>query len=190
MIYNFGLSADPDSNNLNLPPGYKVFNPESSDLEYVQKRARELIAVSGADVQLHCRTENNDFDPVLMEDPDPTYRNGIPFQAYWPPQPLEHELTLWGVDADNPATIVFHRLDVYDKVGERLIRPGDLIAVPFNSLSHSKPRYYQVTNAQEFGNFRYTWLYIKCDAKLLMGDINIYPHADRIPDNPANEWLT
>ena len=42
----------------------------------------------------------------------------------------------------------------------------------------SLPKYYAIDNAQETGNFRYTWLYLKCQATLIVGDVNLRPAQD------------
>ena len=64
------------------------------------------------------------------------------------------------------------------------MRPGDVIATPFNSLhplqitddnsaNEKRISHFRVTNVSDFGNFRYRWLYFRCDLELLTGDQSI-----------------
>lgn len=160
-------------------PLYQVDDKEAPDISTAYKIAEEMINVNGANVILYARTENEDVDDVFDEDPDPTYWNPTPLKAFFTPQPLERELTKWGADAaDNKTEIVFLRSHIFKEFGDRLLRPGDLIEVPYNSMSRTKPKYYQVDTAPETGMYRYQWLYITCKTTLLMGDPNIRPHTE------------
>lgn len=189
MIHRFGmLSHDsvPIAGGLDsrdeaqmASPLYQVDDKEASDISTAYKIAEEMINVNGAHVMLHARTDNEDVDEVFDEDPDPTYWNPIPMRAFFTPQPLERELTKWGADAaDNKTEIVFIRAHIFKQFGARLLRAGDLIEVPYNSVSNSKPKYYQVDTAQETGIYRYQWLYVTCKVTLLTGDANIRPHTE------------
>ena len=159
-------------------PLYSVQNQTSQDIATVQRIAHEMIQ-RYALVNVHCRTDNADHDKVFDEDPDPTYWPPIPLKAFFVPKPLEYELTLWGVDAPNQTEIVFSMVDINDNFRERLLRSGDLIEIPYNSQSKQRPKYYKVDNAQEFGNFRYVWLYLKCQTTNIVGDPNIRPAYDQ-----------
>ena len=173
---------------------YQVHDINSRDIGTVRRLVREMISVGGALVQVHTRTMNDDVDDIWDEDPDPTYLVPETFKAVFVPQPLETELTMWGADVSNNQTeIAFFLLDIHEKFGDRLLRTGDLIEVPYNSISAQKPKYYYVNNAQETGNFRYTWLYLNCHTSLITGDVNIRPATDQIqligyemPDNAVD----
>jgi len=162
-------------------PLFHASDIDSADIGMVRQITREMIQVNGAAVKIHPRTDNADHDKVFDEDADPTYWPPIDLKAFFVPQPLEYELTLWGVDASNNKTeIVFALDEVVEKLPNRLLRSGDLIEVPYNSQSQQKPKYYAVDNAQEAGNFRYIWLYMKCQATLLLGEVNLRPAQDAI----------
>ena len=163
-------------------PLYQVHDPDAHDVALVYKIAKEMIRVNGAHVEMHTRTDNEDIDGVFDEDADPTYWPAMSFKAFFSPQPLEFELKSWGVDAQNQVEIVFFRDDLFERLGERLARVGDIIEIPYNSVSKHKPRFYRLDNSQETGNFRYMWLYMTCQATLLTGDVNIRPHThDELP---------
>lgn len=168
--------SDIEQNN----PLFQVHDVDSADISMVRQITQEMIRVNGAAVKVHPRTDNADHDKVFDEDADPTYWPPIDLKAFFVPQPLEYELTLWGVDTNNKTEIVFSLDDVISKFPNRLLRPGDLIEIPYNSQSQQKPKYYAVDNAQEYGNFRYIWLYVKCQATLLVGDVNLRPAQDAI----------
>lgn len=159
-------------------PLFQAHDVDSNDISLVRQITREMIQVNGAAVRIHPRTNNADHDKVFDEDADPTYWSPIDIKAFFVPQPMEYELILWGVDAVNKTEVVFSIDDITSALPNRLLRPGDLIEIPYNSQSQQKPKYYAVDNAQEYGNFRYTWLYVKCQATLLVGDINLRPPQD------------
>ena len=172
-----------------LNPLFKVQNSASLDAATVQRVVHEMIQVNGAYVRVHQRTDNADHDRVFDEDPDPTYWAPEGLKAFFVPKPMEYELTLWGVDAENQTEIVFSMVDINQFFVGRLLRSGDLIEIPYNSESPQKPKYYKVDNAQEFGNFRYIWLYLKCQTTLIPGEINIRPAYDQVsgPNNFTDE---
>ena len=188
MIYRFGdglpamgsplgMRSDVEINN----PLYQVNDSESADIQTVKRVVGEMIRVNGAPTKIHIRTDNEDVDTVWDEDPDPTYWAPKDLKGFFIPQPLEFELTQWGVDAsNNQVEIVYTLEDIYAMFNSRLLRTGDLIEIPFNSVSSQKPKYYYVNNAQEFGNHRYIWLYVKCNCSLLTGDVNIRPANDQL----------
>jgi hypothetical protein len=173
-------------------PLYQANDQEAHDLSFAYKIAREMIRVNGAHVLIHPRTRNEDIDGVFDEDADPTYWSPQFFKGFFVPQPLEFELTEWGLDTKNQVEIVFFRDDLIELLGDRLSQIGDIIEIPYNSASQQKPKYYRVDNAQETGNFRYQWLYMTCQCTLLSGDVNIRPAVSNdvpIDDYPDPDML-
>ena len=163
-------------------PMYSVQDYDSPDYAMVMRIAEETINTSGADVLVYARTDNEDVDEDWDEDANPTYANAENMKGFFVPQPLEQELTKWGVDQVNAVEIAFFRNHVYGKWGDRLLRAGDIIELPYNSASHTSPKYYRVDNAQETGNYRYTWMYVTCQCTLITGDPNIRPAHDNAED--------
>lgn len=159
-------------------PTYSVQDYDSPDIGMVVKMAEETINTSGAEVIVHARTNNGDIDEDWDEDPNPTYENPVIVKGFFVPQPLEQELTKWGVDQVNPVEIVFFRNHVFSQWKNRLLRSGDIIELPYNSATSSPPKYYRVDNAKETGNYRYMWLYVLCQCTLITGDPNIRPAHD------------
>lgn len=152
----------------------KLYDPQSADMVYAARIAKEIINISGADVVVHQRTDDGSFDETWEEDPDPTYKSGRHMKAYFAPEPMKSELQPWGYDTPNKTTVVFCREDVYREFGDRMIREDDIIDLPYNSLiGHKKPKKYRVLNAFDFGNFRYNWLYFSCMVENITNDSNI-----------------
>ena len=190
MIYTFGNAGGeqaPSNTQMDFRSDVAQANPlfqaadiNSSDIALARKIALEMIQVNGAAVLVHRRTDNMDHDKIFDEDPNPTYWKPIHLKGFFVPQPLEYELTLWGVDNKNKAEIVFALDEVVGLSSTRLFRTGDLIEVPYNSQSKQKPKYYAIDNAQEIGNFRYVWLYLKCQTTLIVGDVNLRPAQDMV----------
>ena len=172
-LYN-GLRSEAEQSS----PLYQVHDTCTPDVATARRIAREVINVAGALIKVHARTDNADVRAVHDEDPDPTYWPAKVLKGFFVPQPMEYELTPWGVDSENKAEIVFALTDIVEQFGERLLRTGDLLEAPFNSMGVAKPKFFCVDNAQEFGNFRYNWLYLKCQTTLVTPDSNIMPPGE------------
>jgi hypothetical protein len=163
-----GLDTLPDQ-------GFQVDNPESPDFSFVANIAAEMFNRASADVFIYLRTKNEDIVNTHDEDPDPTYSVKQPGKAYFQPQPMEFVLKQFGVELDNKMEIVFLRSAILSQFGERMLKPGDVIEAPYRSLSENRPTRYRVVNSQEFGNYRYQWIYIKTNTELLTADITVIP---------------
>ncbi len=156
-------------------PTFRVDDPGSEDVATALRAARDLIHSSGF-VFVHTRTDNEDFNKVHDEDPDPTYMPPARMAAKWLPKPLELELTKWGPDVkSNNTKISFFIGDVYERFGRRMLRTGDLIEVPQRYLGGQRPRFYYIDNGSEEQFFRYVPLYFGCQVHLLEGDQHMRP---------------
>jgi hypothetical protein len=162
-----------------------LHDPESADVKLARLKAREMINVSGAEVTVYMRTENADFDSVWDEDPDPTYWNPIQIKGFFKPQPLEAELKQWGAEVVNKTEIVFDHFQIHQLVGDRMLRTGDVIQLPYNAATSAiNPKNFRVLNATPSGNFRYTWLYLTCQLETLTADITVRPEEDMPIEEP------
>lgn len=155
----------------------QIYNPENADLKLARSLANEQINISGAEIKVYIRTNNADYDEVWDEDPDPTYWNPEFMKAYFKPQPIEVELAKWGADTKNKTEVVFSHLQVFDQFGERMLRAGDVVQLPYNAAAIS-PKNFRIINATPSGNFRYHWLYLTCTVETLAADITIRPEED------------
>lgn len=187
MIYQFGSpSVDPsyltniaestrdpaEVQNSNLA----LHADDSADLRLVRLQAEEIMNISGANVLLYIRTDNGDYDSTWDEDPNPTYWNPIPIKAFFRPQPLQAELNKWGVEVKNRTEVIFTHYSVFKELQERMIRPGDVLKLPYNAVNG--PETYRVINGTPSGNFRYQWLYFTCQVETLTADITVRPEED------------
>lgn len=156
-----------------------IHDNESADIRLARSQVREMIQVSGAEVTVYVRTDNADFDSIWDEDPDPTYWNPVKIKGYFKPQPLEAELKVWGAEIVNKTEIVFDHYEIHQLLGERMLRAGDVIQIPYNAATVAlNPKNYRILNVTPSGNFRYTWLYLTCQMETLTADITVRPEED------------
>jgi len=149
-----------------------VYDINSPEILNARTNADEQINTSGAPVIIHPRADNAGFDPIWDEDPDPTYLNPINLKGFFKPQSLKIELKKWGVNTLADTEVVFsHRL-LFEQLGERMLRSGDVIRLPYNAAQIS-PTSYEVTNGAPTGQFRYVWLYFTCQVTVLKADTTI-----------------
>lgn len=161
-----------------------IHDTESRDIRVARMMAQEMVNVSGAEIQLYVRTDNADYDAVWDEDPDPTYWAPLSLKAFFKPEPVQTELTKWGADTVNKTEVVFDHHQIYEMLGERMLRTGDVIQLPYNAAAIN-PKNYRIVNATPSGNFRYIWLYLTCQVETLTADITVRPEQDMpINDDP------
>jgi hypothetical protein len=200
-IYRFGFGLDdfgPDF--LSGAPDFRsdtdqrnsalsVYDTEAPEIKTARTLADEIINISGAEIKVFVRTDNSDFDVVWDEDADPTYWSSDLMKAFFKPAPLETELKKWGADTINKTEVVFSHRQLYEKYGERMLRTGDVLQLPFNSsFIDRNPSNYRVINGTPSGNFRYTWLYFSCSVETLNADISVrpqelFPMPEEVPIN-------
>lgn len=152
----------------------QLHDPSNPDHSFYRSIAEEIVNISGADLVVYLRT-NNSFDDVWEEDADPTYYPGVRIKGFFAPQPKATELTPWGVDTPNATKITFSRGSVLNQFGNRMIRIGDVIEIPYNALGEVKPDRYRVLNSADAGQFRYEWFYWECYVESITDDVTIDP---------------
>ena len=156
-----------------------IHDNESADIRMARRQAREIIDISGAEVTVYLRTDNADYDNVWDEDPDPTYWNPIKLKGFFKPQPLEAVLQQWGAEVINKTEMTFDHFEIRQLTGERMIRVGDVIQLPYRASTEAiSPKNYRVLNATPSGNYRYTWLYLTCQLETLTADLTVRPEQD------------
>lgn len=160
-----------------------IHDGEAPEIKLARQLADEMIYVSGAEVRVFTRTDNNDYDNVWDEDADPTYWQPIDMKAFFVPQPIEAELQNWGVDTPNRTEVMFSHRQVIEECGERMLRTGDVIQLPYNSAV-IQPKNYRIINTTPTGNFRYVWLYLTCQVETLTADITVRVEEDMPDEEP------
>lgn len=156
-------------------PLVQQFDPRSRDLVTAHKMAYEFIYVAGAVVEIFARTDNADVDKVWGEDPDPTYWPGVVRKGFFQQKPLELALKQWSLEASITLVIDFSKDDMVRHFGQRMLRSGDVILVPYNSIGNITPKYFSVENASPSNPYRYDMLYLTCTCQNISGDITINP---------------
>jgi len=154
-----------------------IHDVESRDIRLARSLADEMINVSGAEIKLFVRTDNADYDAVWDEDPDPTYWTPVLLKAFFKPEPIQTELTKWGADTKNRTEVIFSHRRIYELFGNRMLRTGDVVQLPYNAAAIS-PKNFRVLNATPSGNFRYIWLYLACQVETLTADVAVRPEDD------------
>jgi hypothetical protein len=158
-----------------------LFNADSADIKLARQLAEEQINVTGAQVLVYPRTDNGDNDSVWDEDADPTYLRPQGFKAFFKPEPIQSELTKWGVDTKIQTDVNFTFQQLYSVFGERMLRPGDVIQLPYGSAPIN-PVNFRVLNATPSGNYRYVWIYFQCKVEQLTADVTV-----RVTDDMPQE---
>lgn len=158
---------------------------ESADIRMARQQADEMINVSGAEIMVYTRTDNADHDKVWDEDADPTYWPPVPMKAFFKPEPLQAELQHWGIDTPNKTEVVFSFRQIIGRFGERALRAGDVLQLPYNA-SNNSPKNYRILNATPTGNFRYVWLYYTCQVETLTADVTVRVEEDLPPEQQIN----
>jgi hypothetical protein len=172
------MRSDIDQRNTPLA----LHDPDSNDVKLARQQADEMINVSGATVTVYTRTNNSDYDTVWDEDPDPTYWNPVQLKGFYKPNPIEMELNRWGLDTTNKTDIIFSHRQLYELLGDRMLRIGDVVQIPYNAVTLGL-RNYRILNVTPSGQFRYIWLYYTCQLELLTADITVRPEGDMQTDD-------
>lgn len=197
MIHRFSVPSDPYADITNKYhnfignrsdmerdfPLVQVHDSESADLRLAMNIATEVCNISGAMVDVHQRTDNfGNVDDVFDEDPDPTYWPPHVFKAFFAPGAIELALKTWGADAQVKIEMYFSMQELIRRFGSRVLRVGDVVYVPFNAIGNITPKHFRIVNFTPVGNYRYHWLYAKCNCESLTGDLNVVPrdvHGDQ-----------
>jgi len=172
----FSSNPVPDfrSENSKDNPLHAIYDHNNPDMAQAEAYALENLRISGAWVTVIPRTEDNKYDKTWNEDSNPTYYTGYDFKAFFTPSAPEVSLTKFGHDAANSFDITFSRTQLIDSLGDRLLRNGDVIVVPHNSLIINANRF-KVLHAQDSGNYRYRWMYITCTVENMNKDESLQP---------------
>ena len=191
-LYNFDphqefISIDqvPDhrSDAERLGSSLNIYNQQKPDIGYAERYAEEMINVSGAPI-IVLKRNTEVKDDIWEEDADPTYKNDIKLRGIFTPPPSEAEVTKWGLDSKNEIKVHFSRANVLRLFGERMIAPGDLLIIPYNTLSilqntdlrtgpGNRMDRFIVKEATDSGNYHYRWLYWSCMVENITGDPTI-----------------
>jgi hypothetical protein len=159
---------------------FAVYNHDSPDIAHAERTAEELINISGAWVTIFARSDNRGVQNETWDtDPDPVYKNGVQLKGFFAPEEVKMQLTKWGLDTENKTIIMFSRAVILKEFGKRMVRAGDVIDLPHNTLSPAQQAdigglrnridKFRVLDSSDSGNFKYRWLYWVCQLEALTG---------------------
>ena len=163
---------------------YDHTNPEIANMEM---EALNIIIDSGAPTLVYRRTDDTgQVNDTYNENPNPLYHPYDIIKGLFKPESISVSKVKWGVDSDVKIKMSYSRAYLLGLYGSRLIRIGDVIAVPHNTLIQTQSNEYlegkvnridkfRVVHAYDTGNFNYRWLYWTCDLEPLSGDVAIRP---------------
>jgi hypothetical protein len=167
-----------------------IFDQNNPEIANMERQALDYIHTSGAWTQVYLRSNALlEVDEVWEEDANPVYDLPKPFKGQFAPEPMSAALNKWGYEANTKFKINYSRAELLDALGNRLIRAGDVIAIPHNTLIQQQNTEFvdgpigladkfRVVGAQDIGNYNYRWLYWTCTVELLTGDITVRPEHD------------
>jgi hypothetical protein len=163
---------------------YDHSNPEIANMEM---EALNLVNDSGAPTMVFRRSDDTgQTDETYNETANPIYLPPDIIKGMFKPESVSLLKVKWGVDSDVKFKIHYSRAYLLGLYGSRLIRTGDVISVPHNTLIQTQSTEFlegkinrldkfRVTHATDTGNYNYRWLYWTVDVEPLSGDIAIRP---------------
>lgn len=163
---------------------YDHTNPEIANMEM---EALNLVNDSGAPTLVFRRSDDTgQTDETYNETSNPQYLEHVLIKAMFKPELIVLSKTKWGIDASSKMKLNYSRAYLLGLFGSRLIKVGDVIAIPHNTLIQTQSTEYlegkvnrldkfRVTNCYDTGNYNYRWLYWTVEVEPLSGDIAVIP---------------
>lgn len=160
---------------------------QDQEIALMERHAFDYIFQSGIDSLIFLRSNDlGNVDAVWEEDNEPIYEQPVPTKGLFAPEKMTTALKKWGIESNTKFEIHYSRANLLDLFGKRLIRKGDVIRIPHNTLVQTQNTEFidgefgladkfRVIDAMDTGNFNYRWLYWTCIVELLTGDITVRP---------------
>lgn len=170
--------SDPDNNLTSM------FDPDNPEIANMEREAYNYIHQAGAPTEIYLRTSDlGAVDDVWEEDNNPIYDSPVPVKGQFVPEKMSTALVKFGVESNAKFDVHYSRAELLDLFGNRLIRSGDVIDIPHNTLVQTQntefvdgkfglATKFRVLEARDTGNFNYRWLYWTCTVELLTGKMN------------------
>lgn len=172
---------DPDNSQLS------IFDPDNPDIAFMEREAFNFIHESGAITKVYLRTNDlANIDDVWEEDNNPIYDQPIEVKGQFIPEKMSVALNKFGIENNSKFEINYSRAELLSLFGTRLIRSGDVVRIPYNTLVQTQNTEFidgqlgladkfRVISAADTGNFNYRWLYWTCTVELLTGNFTVRP---------------
>lgn len=164
-----------------------IFDDTNPEIARMEREALEYISISGADTKVYLRVNDlGSVDEVWEEDSQPLYQQFVPVRGQFSPEEMSLALNKWGYESNAKFNVNYSRANLLSLFGVRMIRVGDVIEIPHNTLTQTQNTEYldgqigladkfRVLKATDTGNYNYRWLYWTCTVELLTGNISIRP---------------
>lgn len=164
-----------------------IYDPDDPSIANMERQALQYIDHSGAETKIYIRTNDlGQIDDVWEENANPVYELPVPTKGQFAPEKMSAALNKWGYEANTNFEVNFSRANLLGLFGTRLIRKGDVIEIPHNTLVQTQNTEFvdgrlgcadkfRVLGARDTGNYNYRWLYWTCTVELLTGDITVRP---------------
>lgn len=173
---------DPDNSKLSIFNG-----SENPDVAYMEREAFNYIHESGVPTHIYLRTNDiGNVDEVWEEESNPIYDKPIEVRGRFLPEAMSVALNKFGIDNNVKFDIHYSRAELLSLFGVRLVRSGDIIQIPYNTLVQTQNTefidgkmgladHFRVISANDTGNFDFRWLYWTCHVELLTGNYTVRP---------------
>lgn len=175
-------SLEEQTNNLSA-----IYDHENPDIANMEREALTIVNDAGAWLKIYHRTNDlGQVDEVWEEDANPLYLQPVPVKGMFTPDSVATALNKYGVETKVKFDVHFSRANLLYMFGDRLIRQGDVIEVPHNTLIQTQSTEFiggknslidkfLVNEAKDTGNFNYRWLYWTCTVSNITADITVRP---------------
>lgn len=164
-----------------------IYDHDNPDIANMEREVLTIVNDSGAWLKVYQRTNDlGQVDDVWEEDANPLYAQPVPVKGFFIPDSVATALKKYGVETNVSFDVHFSRANLLHIFGNRLVRKGDVIYVPHNTLIQTQDTEFVggaqnlidkflVTEAKDTGNFNYRWMYWSCTVTNLTSDITVRP---------------
>lgn len=164
-----------------------VYDHSNPDIANMEREVLNLVNDSGAWTSIYLRTNDlGQVDETWEEDANPLYMQPKKVKGLFQPDSVATALSKYGIDSKVAFKVNYSRAHLLAVFGPRLIRKGDVIQLPHNTLVQTQNTEFldgknnlidkfRVTEATDTGNFNYRWMYWSCTVENVTGDITVRP---------------
>lgn len=171
------------------PSSLDIYDHDNPDIANMEKEAAELIQKSGATTLIYLRANDmGAIDDTYDEISQAVFEKPLTIKGLFTPSNASIVKVKYGIDINLKFTISYSRALLLQDIGPRLIRTGDVVQVPHNTLIQTQATEFldgkvnrldkfRVISGSDTGNFNYRWLYWTINIEPVTGDITVRPDA-------------
>jgi len=166
-----------------------IFDQNNPDIAFMEREAFNHIHESGALTKVYLRTNDlGSVDDVWEEDANPIYDQPVNIKGQFVPEKMSVALNKFGIENNSKFEVNYSRAELLSLFGPRLIRSGDVIQIPHNTLIQTQNTEFidgqlgladkfRVISGADAGSFNYRWLYWVVYVELLTGNFTVRPSS-------------